>query len=492
MSNYLSHRRTFLKTIGAGVAGISVAQYANGEDKKKSKIEKSEDRYATTTSVKVARNIEEVKLKVKPPLFVPYNSSSTPEEKGSGHNFFRSEAFVHNPFTINCGGISGSPVIMDAEGKFAGFMNSYGFENSKFVFDGKETLTVTVPEGQELFIDESGRGDEAWKAYNSEMFNRLNFKPYSDVPEFWKDVEYCTWVEQKKQSKVPRGHFKLLSHDFIKDYIKKINELGYPKGKLTLDHGWGIFPDGTIESGFGSWHPDPKTFPDFRKTMDMISENGFTPGLWIAFPKVHHNSTIAKRYPDILGDWRSTSPTNPTAERWINPRSDIFEYASEVIYRFYKMGVKKFKIDMSYNTKSDMIFIHKELYRAAKSIDNTIEMEFHVPDIFFAKHADVIRTNDIWINGKYDWQSRVKMHYEVSLKSCPGRGINLDHIGGNDSVGINEARWLEHLEMYKDKTGYPLVSLLPHYYGQKVIDKTGEYLWDYHTNGRNIVSEFYT
>ncbi len=473
------------------MAGIGMANAVSAQTPQKSKIEKSEDGYATGSIAKAKRDIEKVQIKVQAPLLVPYNSSGKPEEKGTGYNFLRSEAFAHNPFTINCGGISGSPVVMDANGKFVGFMTTFGLEHSVFEFDGKETLTIYVPEGQELYIDESGKGDEAWKEYNTLMFEKLRFMPLKTVPKFWEDVEYCTWVEQKIQSKVRRGHFKLLTHDFVKDYLDKVIALGYPKGKMTLDHGWGLFPDGSIESGFGSWVPDPKTFPNFAKTMGMIQEKGFTPGLWIAFPKIHHNSTYAKKYPDMLGDWRSTKASDPKAERWLNPRADIYEFAAEVIYRYYKMGVMKFKIDMSYNTKSDMIFIHKELYRAAKDIDKNIEMEFHVPDIFFAKHADVIRTNDIWINNKYDWPSRVKMHYEVSLKSCPGRGINLDHIGGNDTAGITEEKWLQHLAMYKGKTGYPLVSVLPHHFGQKCIDKTGEYLWDYHKNGRKIISDFY-
>ena len=483
----MSNRRDFLKKAGMGLAAAGLA----GCTAPISKIEQSEDGYASGSSVKAQRKLEKVILKVKAPLLVPYNSQNTPEEKGTGYNFFRSEAFVHNPFTINCGGISGSPIIMDADGKFVGFMTSFGYENSIFSFDGMETLTIHVPEGQELYIDESGKGDEAWKEYNSIMMKRLNFSPIVEPPKFWSDVEYCTWVEQKVQSKVRKGHFKLLTHDFIEKYLDKVIEFGYPKGKMTLDHGWGIFPDGSIESGFGSWHPDPKTFPDFKKTMDMINEKGFTPGLWIAFPKIHHASTYAQRYPDMLGNWSAGKASKPKAERWLNPQADIYEYASEVIYRYYKMGVMKFKIDMSYNTKADMLPIHKELYRAAKAIDKNIEMEFHVPDIFFTKHADVIRTNDIWINDKYDWESRVKMHYEVSLKSSPGIGINLDHLGGNDTAGITEERWLKHMSLYKGKTGYPLLSLLPHHISQKCVDATGEFLWDYHNGERKIISDFY-
>ncbi|MEM9894750.1 MAG: hypothetical protein AAF789_00145 [Bacteroidota bacterium] len=485
----MNNRRNFIKQSGLGLAGLGLASCSTPEVT--NEIKKSEESQSKNGIVKAQRKLEVVELQVKGPLLAPYMSQYTPEQKGSGDSYIRKEAFAHNPFTINCGGISGSPVILDADGKFVGFMTTYGLENSVFNYDGKEKLSVQVPEGQELFIDESSKGNDGWKAYNAAMFKRLKFEPYNEVPEFWKDVEYCSWVEQKKISKVSKGHFKLLSHDFVMKYMDKVIELGYPKGKMTLDHGWGQFPDGTIESGFGSWEPDTDTFPDFEKTMGMIQEKGFTPGLWIAFPKIHHNSTYAKKYPDMLGDWRSTQDSKPDAERWLNPRADIYDYASEVVNRYFKMGVKKFKIDMSYNTKSDMIFIHKELYRAAKDIDQTIEMEFHVPDIFFAKYADVIRTNDIWINDRYDWPSRVKMHYEVVLKSCPGRGINLDHIGGNDTAGITEETWLQHLDMYKDKIGYPLVSLLPHHVSEKCVDETGKYLWDYQRNGRKILSDFY-
>jgi len=124
-------------------------------------------------------------------------------------------------------------------------------------------------------------------------------------------------------------------------------------------------------------------------------------------------------------------------------------------------------------------------------IDKNIEMEFHVPDIFFTKYADTVRTNDIWLNDKYNWKGRVKTHYEICYKSAPGRGINLDHIGGNDTNAITEKKFLEHLEGYEGKKGYPLVSVLPHHYGKKCINKTGEYLWKYEKGPKDILSDFY-
>ncbi|WP_139957779.1 alpha-galactosidase [Flavicella sediminum] len=483
----MKNRRDFLKKAGLGgiaMAGMSATAMNH--------LTNLHGEPLQTDGNTLKGNGKEVKIKVTAPLFCPYYSINKPEQKGGNAYYYWSESFTHNPFTLPASGMSGSPVIMDAKGKFIGFMTTLGFENSTYSFDGKETLTVSVPEGQEIFLDESGNGDESWKAYNRIMMKRLNVTPLKQTPKFWTDVEYCTWSEQKMLSTKRQEHFHLLTHDFVKYYIEKINEFGYPKGKLTLDHGWGTFPDGSINSGYGSWIPDPKKFPDFRKTMDMINENGFTPGLWIGFPKIHKNSLAAKNYPELLGNFKQgTTPDRKDDIQWINSQADIYEYASEVISRFHTMGVMKFKIDMSYNTKSDMLPIHKALYKAAKDIDKNIEMEFHVPDIFFTKYADVVRTNDIWLLDKYNWQGRVKTHYEICYKSAPGRGINLDHIGGNSTEAITEKKFLEHLEMYKDKKGYPLVSVLPHHFGKKCVEKTGEYLWDYERGPKTILSDFY-
>ncbi|WP_303317248.1 alpha-galactosidase [Flavivirga abyssicola] len=472
-------RNEFFKTVGLG--GLAMASFPLSAQMTSSK------------SQNILTNAgEQVAFKVKTPLFCPYNSIGLPTQKGGDAYYYQSEAFTHNPFTIEASGMSGSPIIIDAEGKFIGFTTTRGFENAVFSFDGKETLTVGVPEGQELFIDETGAGDEAWKAYNRMMMQRLNFEPIIQHPSFWADVEYCTWSEQKYMATKRHEHFHLLNHKFVEDYLDKIIAYGYPKGKMTLDHGWGMFPAGTINSGFGSWFPDPKKFPDFRKTMEMIVNKGFTPGLWIGFPKIHKDSIKAEKYPELLGAFKQgTNASRKDDIQWLNPKADIFEYASEVISRFYDMGVMKFKIDMSYNTKSDMLHIHKELYRAAKAIDKHIEMEFHVPDIFFTKYTDVTRTNDVWLNDKYDWPARVKTHYKVTHNSSPGRGINLDHIGGNDTKAITEEKFLKHLAMYKTKTGYPLVSVLPHHYGQKCVDKTGEYLWAYEKGPKHIISDFF-
>ncbi len=479
----MNNRRNFIKKAGTGIIGAGlVGSFTHGAEAfNQAQIHKND-----------SSTIESVSFEVQKPLFCPYHSILAGHANGGGSHYYRDEPFTHNPFTIMASGMSGSPVIMDSNGKFIGFTTNFGYHESTFSFDGVKTLTVTVPNGQELFIDKSGDADTAWKQYNKLMMRRLGIKPMDSYPKFWNDVEYCTWVEQKYQRTPKIIHFDMLTHEFVEKYINKLIEFDYPKGKLTLDHGWGQFPDGTVDSGFGSWVPDSKKFPDFKRTMALIQEKGFTPGLWIGFPKIHKNSLKAKESSNMLGNWSVDSNQRRKSNvRYLNPLADIYDYASETIGRFYEMGIKKFKIDMSYNTKSDMLPIHKELYRASKNIDKDIEMEFHVPDIFFTKYTDVIRTNDVWLRDDYDWKGRVNTHYKVSYKSAPTRGINLDHIGGNDTNTVNEAKFLEHLAMYKGKTGYPLVSLLPHHISKKCVDDTGTYLWEYVKSDKKFVSDFF-
>lgn len=482
----MTARRSFIKK---SLAGMAVAGFAANHPV----YGNVTNSVTSVTDNWLGEGTEVIRVQVQKPLFCPYHSLEVPGGKRGGRHYYQSEPFTHNPFTIPAAGMSGSPIIIDANGQFIGFMTTFGFENSTFSFDGGNTLTITIPKGQELFIEDNGNGTESWRAYNKTMMERLNIKPLTDHPKFWSDVEYCTWVEQKYHSKVKGGHFNVLTHDFVKNYVDNIIALGYPKGKVTLDHGWAQFPDGTLESGYGSWVPDTKKFPDFKKTMAYITEKGFTPGLWIGFPKIHKNSLIAKKNPNMLGQYYAigNGEKNDDNERYLNPLADIYDYASEVIGRFVEMGVRKFKIDMSYNTKSDMLPIHKELYRAAKNIDKDIEMEFHVPDIFFAKYADVIRTNDVWLTDNFEWQDRVATHYKVASGSCPGRGINLDHVGGNAEWALSEEKYLEHLAMYESKTGYPCVSILPSHISKKCVDKTGEYLWKYEKSDKKILTTLY-
>ena len=162
-----------------------------------------------------------ISYKVRKPLFCPYYNIWGRVE------YWISDAFKHNPFTLPASSTSGSPVIVDAEGKFFGFLNDRVVNGAEFEFDGKKTLTVHVPEGQELYVDENGSPD-AWKDYNRKVIDSLpQASPYQ---KFWSEIEYCTWVEQKAIMRPDQTPHDVINHELVADYVKSINQLGYPKG----------------------------------------------------------------------------------------------------------------------------------------------------------------------------------------------------------------------------------------------------------------------
>jgi hypothetical protein len=417
---------------------------------------------------------------VKGPLFCPYHNVW-------GQNVYRlASPFRHNPFTIPASSTSGSPVILDAEGRFYGFMNDDAVDGAEFIYDGSGTLTIVVPEGQQLRVDESGSPD-SWRQYNRAVLDAL--PPTSEIRDFWCDIEYCTWVEQKavalKKGCTPHD---VLNHDFLADYIRAIEDLGLPKGKLTIDHGW-QHGDET----YGDWEVHPERFPDFQRTADMIRENGFTPGLWMAPVWLHPASAAARHHPEWIGPGICpASPDSPLDGIWnyFEPLPDIQEHFESLFARFYAMGFLKFKFDMIYAEKQLMKQLHRLIYRAVKNVSKEIEVEIHQPDIFFTTCCDAVRTNDVLCNTTYPWwRELTQAHMEVCEKSAAGRVINLDHIGGNDP-SISAETYLKHLSLYQNAVGHPVVSMLPSRLGPQAVDGLRQYLIQYEQH-RNAVSLYY-
>ncbi|MCH2176544.1 MAG: hypothetical protein MK193_12535 [Lentisphaeria bacterium] len=428
-------------------------------------------------------------FQVSGPLFCPYYNA---DENGLGSvDYYRKNAFTHNPFTLPAKGCSGSPVIRDREGRFWGFMNCDSIWGVSYSYDGKETLTVTVPEGQKLYTSLEKSADLNWLTYNKLVTDSLNYKVVSNYPKFWDQLEYCTWVEQKyvAQCVGPKERAQEhISDKFIRDYVDKLNAFDYPKGKLTLDHGWNL---DSLASGFGTWEFRQDSCSQMQSTVDYIRDNGHIAGLWIGFPKIHAESNIAKQIPQLVGEKFATlSENGKDVMHYLADIPALYDYAYETIERFYKMGFMKFKIDMSYHKKHLMKPIHQNLYNAAKAIDPHIEMEFHVPDIFLAQYADVIRTNDVWVTDDLPWWQLTNLRYEVCTKSAPGRIINRDHVGGNDCRNLTEKQYLAHLDTYKQGIGYPLISMLPNHISPKCVTEVGKFLWNYHNNPTQTISEF--
>jgi hypothetical protein len=373
---------------------------------------------------------------------------------------------------------------------FAGFLHPH--LDSEFSFDG-HTVTCRMPKGQELYYSE-GNPLQIWKKYNQYIASGFQMKDQSKVTTL-PEIEYCTWVEQKKTALKCYGSsnmnetINVLNDKFIDDYIHRIKKLGLPEGVLTLDHGWAI---GSDNFDFDLTHPDRSKFNDFAATIHRIKDAGFIPGLWFAPAFCYKTSSIYKKYPELIGEQFTGANENgfEFPVYYFNVTQENKEILSEWFKKLFtpylEMGVKKLKIDFTYNNKSMMIKIIELLSNAVKSVCDDVEIEGHIPDIFATPYQDAIRLNDVVPQEDCDWQGIFNAHYEVSRNSAWKTQLNLDHIGTN-SPKISEEDFLKSLAQFKNKRGYPVVSMLPDHFSDNTISVMKNYLERYDNNKHKIL-----
>ena len=388
---------------------------------------------------------------VMPPLYIPFRNAW-------GQNVYTTYSpFDLDPFTIMASSTSGSPVLIAGD-CFFGFLNASG---GHFAYDGAGTLTVTCPAGQALYHTEGTSPYQAWLDYSAEVAKSF---PERHSEAFWSDLEYCTWVDQKHEA-ILRGISaqSAITEQFVYDYMRRVKALGLPPGKLTIDDGWDIrkMPDGRRVQG--NWEIDREKFPHMEQLVrDMVSE-GFTPGIWFAPFTATPTAKIAQEHPEVLGGFWDQKSENGDMEalRFFLPSEALRPYYTEIFSKYIGMGFRKVKLDMSYGPKHEMIALLRMIDEVIKSIDESVEVEAHIPDIFASRCCDVVRINDVAFDDGGRWRGVTQGHYYVCRYSSPDRVLNLDHLGTNTPTP-RAKDFLEHTRMLlKLKGGYPCVSLLP-------------------------------
>ena len=108
-----------------------------------------------------------------------------------------------------------------------------------------------------------------------------------------------------------------LIEKLVYEYMDRVERLGLPKGKLTIDDGWDTEFDTQGRRIFGNWNIDRNKFPHMEELVkDMISR-GFIPGLWFSPFIFTVDCELAKRYPELVGESYSADPNFPLCWRTI-------------------------------------------------------------------------------------------------------------------------------------------------------------------------------
>ena len=403
-------------------------------------------------------------FEVMPPIYRPYCNNW-------GQNIYATyEPFSQDPFTMYASSTSGSPVILACD-KFFGFMNQSG---GVFSYDGAYRLTITCPAGQGLWVDESCNPYESWRAYNEEILNTL--APSGTNEDFWSGLEYCTWVDQKNRaaalgiSEVQRA----LTADFVYEYMRRVDKMDLPRGKLTIDDGWDMrhgASDG--RACFGNWVVDTEKFPDMPKLVRDMKSEGFIPGLWFAPYTITGNCELARKHPHLLGQFWPGDSELPTSRglQFINPVDEavLEDYYRSIFEPYVEMGFMKFKMDMSYGVKREMHTLARVMHKVIKNLNPAIEIEGHIGDIFTSRYYDSVRINDVNFEIR-DWRAVTTEHYKVCRYSSHDKIINFDHVGTNTPCP-SEENYLMHAKMIcRMRDGYPCMSLLPDVFGERAVE----------------------
>lgn len=410
--------------------------------------------------IKSFNSAEAVSFKVTPPLYLPFYN------RWGENAYFKYEPFDIDPFKLNAVSTSGSPVVLTPNG-FFGFMNESG---GRFSYDGMGNLTVYGVEGQKLYYSEECSPFAEWKQYSDEVLKGFPTKPRED---FWSDIEYCTWVEQKKEA-VLKGNKSMhsqLCEGLVYDYMDRVEKMGLPKGKLTIDDGWYVRNDAEGSVLYGEWEIDTVKFPDLERLVRDIKARGFIPGLWFAPFTFTPNCRLAKEHPEVIGGVYSQNNELGFSWLYIKPSEVLREYYTGIFTRYIAMGFQKFKLDIAYGPKQDMKMLLKMMYEIIKGIDPAVEVECHIPDIFVSRYCDTVRMNDVNFDEKGLWRGTALEHYKVCRNSAPDLILNLDHLGTNTPIP-NEKDYLEHTKMILALDGgYPCVSLLPDLFGENAVSE---------------------
>ncbi len=418
---------------------------------------------------------------VVPPLYLPFYN------QWGANVYHQYDPFDMDPFHVYSSSTSGSPVVLSGS-SFFGFLNEKG---GRFLYDGMDKLTIQCAEGQGLYYCENCDPYAEWKHYNDivlEQFEKDSDsaceqleknsgsadKRNQQCEDFWNCLEYCTWVDQKREAVLQgkRDDWACLNENYIYNYMRRVEKLGLPKGKLTIDDGWDVRRASDGRLVYGNWEVDRNKFPHMERLVKDMKEEGFIPGLWFAPFTATPNSELAKKYPHLLG---STFSQNAEAEAvrqlmFLRPDPLLEKYYTDIFSRYIAMGFRKFKLDMSYGNKADMKKLLAMIYNVIKGIDAAVEVEAHIPDIFVSRYCDTVRINDVNF-GIGNWRAVTREHYKVCRYSSPHKILNLDHLGTNTALP-KEDEFLAHTEMLLQlEGGYPCVSLLPDLFDKKAVDK---------------------
>lgn len=272
-------------------------------------------------------------------------------------------------------------------------------------------------------------------------------------PAWWTEPLYCTWndqvmksgtsvaVELKEQS--VKAEFRpgaMLNEAFIRETAAVIRREKLPIRTILIDEGWHV--------ARGQWEPHPKRFPDLRKLVDDLHQQGFKVVVWLAWPEVFDDACVPTEFLVGGGQWRNRHGRRFTD--YSSPRTQK-EYLAPLMRRLFSAEPGCYDLDgLKSDFEADKIHPEMPLADPAWRGEETYlcrvtelfhrEMKRHKPDAMHvgcAGHFWLAPWMDI--NRTYDVHSSNYLEHEQ-------RGVMLRHTAPGCPVSYDLHCCLENLE----------------------------------------------
>ena len=378
------------------------------------------------------------------------------------HGWYRKRGpFDVSPFSDAAWQSPGAPVVFGKDW-FIGFLNETG---GRFGWDGRTTLTVDMPEGQELFMRTGVDPYSAWDEYNARLAEARGAAaaPTAGFPR----ITYTTHVEQHWYAGMENRHPQdVMSERFVLDQTERIKKLGLPPGALIIKNGW----FSTRRPGtYGDWRFDEDKFPDPKGLAAHLKSLGYLPGIWIAPALVSTHSEYCKSGGATDGRWLFHSEKYPSEECRTAVLDRRLESAlAETIRYLADLGFGILYLDLLYLERGRMMELQRRIAEIATRTAPELWVIGHLSDPYRAAPRYAHRVYDVHILPGSDWVEETRMRWLVNRYSSPLAPTLWGSIGGSNPFMLEE-EFMDHWRLYQDDRKAPFIGLLPDRFAPRTI-----------------------
>jgi hypothetical protein len=327
----------------------------------------------------------------------------------------------------------------------------------------------TYPNGQTL------AAGEFFRSPTMRLFIRKTKSVYSMIDEFiamlvgsgkipdpskklihpwWREPIYCTWGDQTMGAKIkPPEELQLqaenpvlekargvLTEKLVLDAASLIVKHRLPLRTILIDEGWSV--------ARGQWEPHPVRFPDFRKMVDRLHQQGFRVMVWWNWAEIENEADVN---PEHLMAGGRLNGHGRRMRDYSKPATQE-EYLKPLIRKLFSKDSDCYDLD---GVKTDFLAdkVHADMPLHDPSWRGEENYFYHITRLFYGEmrkyKSDAMHMGccgDFWLSEYMDTNRTYDVHNSNFLEH-EARGLMLKHTAPGPLVSY-DMHMLENFEKF--------------------------------------------